>query len=279
MAARSCRLLLIQPSLHGRQPGVRARHRVELTREFDRVLCPQRMQAARVLVHARPPPLERDTSCGVLVGQPTDPEPDGEPAAGQQVQGRHRLGEQRRGGERRADGCRPQPDPVGMAGDIRQRNQRVVHRSVRRVIGRTCRRVVHRAVRRVEPALGRDSTRWNVHSDAYPSSSARRATRSIVPGVAQLPDTGRPNPSSGRSPVTGTDCARSEEHAHDVPRRPRSTSTPNHRSGPRQVEREGRRPDAPAPVTTAGPRLTRALRVRLTGRCRRCRCSCQTSRR
>lgn len=38
---------------------------------------------------------------------------------------------------------------------------------------------------------------------AYPSSSARWATRSIVLGVAQLPDTGRPNPSSSMSSLTG----------------------------------------------------------------------------
>ena len=41
-------------------------------------------------------------------------------------------------------------------------------------------------------------TRWKVHSDAYPSASARRAIWRIVSGVAQRPETGRPNPTQGK---------------------------------------------------------------------------------
>ena len=72
--------------LHGRRADVRARHRVELAGELDRVLGPQRLQAAQVLVHPRAPPLEGDARGGVLLRQPTAAEPDGEPAAGQHVQ-------------------------------------------------------------------------------------------------------------------------------------------------------------------------------------------------
>ena len=43
-------------------------------------------------------------------------------------------------------------------------------------------------------------------------------------------DASRPNPSSDRSPVTRADGARSAAHAHNMPRRPGSRSTPNHRS-------------------------------------------------
>jgi len=134
---------------------VRAGHHVELALELDRVLRPQRFQAAQVLVHAHAPSLEGDVSSGVLVGQPADPEPDGESTAGQHVQGGHGLGEQRRGGERCADGRRPQADPLGVPGHVRERDQRIVHRAVRGVASRTCRWVVCRVERRVEPTLGR----------------------------------------------------------------------------------------------------------------------------
>ena len=72
--------------LHGRRADVRARHRVELARELHRVLGPQRLQAAQVLLHPRAPPLEGDARGGVLLRQPTAAKPDGEPAAGQHVQ-------------------------------------------------------------------------------------------------------------------------------------------------------------------------------------------------
>src|SRR4051794_28250830 len=52
-----------------------------------------------------------------------------------------------------------------------------------------------------------ESTRWKVHSDAYPSASARRAMRRIVSGAAQRPETGRPKPSRGRSSVTSRQSA------------------------------------------------------------------------
>ena len=81
-------------TLHGRRAHVRARHRVELAGELDRVLRPQRLQAAQVLVHPRAPPPEGHTGGGILLRQPADPEPDGEPATGQHVQRRQRLREQ-----------------------------------------------------------------------------------------------------------------------------------------------------------------------------------------
>ena len=40
------------------------------------------------------------------------------------------------------------------------------------------------------------SSRWNVHSDRYPSRSARRASSVRFRGVAHAPDTGAPNPIS-----------------------------------------------------------------------------------
>jgi hypothetical protein len=38
------------------------------------------------------------------------------------------------------------------------------------------------------------SSRWNVHSDAYPAASARSAKAVRYPGVAHAPATGAPNP-------------------------------------------------------------------------------------
>ena len=38
------------------------------------------------------------------------------------------------------------------------------------------------------------SSRWNVHSDAYPASSARPANDARYSGVAHAPATGAPNP-------------------------------------------------------------------------------------
>ena len=38
------------------------------------------------------------------------------------------------------------------------------------------------------------SSRWKLHSDAYPASSARPAKAVRYPGVAQAPATGAPNP-------------------------------------------------------------------------------------
>src|SRR5215472_16579885 len=38
------------------------------------------------------------------------------------------------------------------------------------------------------------SSRWNVHSDAYPASSALAANDVMLAGVAHAPDTGTPNP-------------------------------------------------------------------------------------
>ena len=38
------------------------------------------------------------------------------------------------------------------------------------------------------------SSRWNVHSDAYPASSARSAKAAKYSGVAHAPATGAPNP-------------------------------------------------------------------------------------
>ena len=105
-------------SLHGRRAHVRARHGVELAGELDGVLRPQRLQAAQVLVHPRAPPLVGHAGGGVLLRQPAHPETRGEPAAGQHVQRRQRLREQRGSGERRADGRRPQADPVGVPRDV-----------------------------------------------------------------------------------------------------------------------------------------------------------------
>ena len=38
------------------------------------------------------------------------------------------------------------------------------------------------------------SSRWKLHNDAYPASSARRANAVRYPGVAHAPATGAPNP-------------------------------------------------------------------------------------
>ena len=38
------------------------------------------------------------------------------------------------------------------------------------------------------------SSRWKLHSDAYPASSALRANAVRYPGVAHAPATGAPNP-------------------------------------------------------------------------------------
>ena len=37
-------------------------------------------------------------------------------------------------------------------------------------------------------------SRWNVHSEAYPAASALAANPARLSGVAQMPDTGAPNP-------------------------------------------------------------------------------------
>jgi len=44
------------------------------------------------------------------------------------------------------------------------------------------------------------SSRWNVHSDAYPASSARPAKVAREKGVAHAPATGAPNPIRMSSP-------------------------------------------------------------------------------
>ena len=115
-------------SLHGRRAHVRTRHGVELAGELDGVLRPQRLQAAQVLVHSLASPLVGHAGGGVLLRQPAHPETRGEPAAGQHVQRRQRLREQRGSRERRADGRRPQTDPVGVPRDVRKRDDRVEHR-------------------------------------------------------------------------------------------------------------------------------------------------------
>ena len=46
------------------------------------------------------------------------------------------------------------------------------------------------------------SSRWNVHNDAYPASSARSENTARYCGVAQAPETGAPNPIFMPSPYS-----------------------------------------------------------------------------
>ena len=46
------------------------------------------------------------------------------------------------------------------------------------------------------------SSRWNVHSDAYPASSARSENAARYSGVAHAPATGAPNPIFMSSPYS-----------------------------------------------------------------------------
>jgi hypothetical protein len=46
------------------------------------------------------------------------------------------------------------------------------------------------------------SRRWNVHTEWYPSASARAANPATLSGRAHAPDTGNPNPISMKATLT-----------------------------------------------------------------------------
>ena len=201
----------------GRGLLARARHRVELARELHRVLRPQRVQAAQVLVHPRAAPLERHAGGGVLLPLPAHPEPDVEAAAGEHVERAERFGQQRGSDERRADRGRAEPDAVGVAGHVRERDEGIEH-------GLVAEHALERPQRRVpeflgEPGDAHDRVRGGpaprhrqTESDEHPrqSPTAAAGTRGRAPGPRartrsrpRCPAPGCPRRSSARRPPCG----------------------------------------------------------------------------